>query len=450
MRTALTIIHFLMILLFTAGSYGADNTTFVTPPWRHCLGIHKVGQFYLDILSGYSEKFDDPQGLFCIKLDCNDDTGSDKDDDELTVFGLNSGNHNLIFNSGMTSICIMDGSGEGLAGFDRPLDVTGSREGDVFVADTGNDRILHFLYQKDRLNRIGDIALTDGDPLSSPSSISLSGGLLFIADTGNDRIAVIEDNGKPVSMMRPEFRGMKLWGPTAVEAVSKGDDWVYYNDFFVAVVDSLGNRLWKISTDGEPVEVAKYSSLGRKGRFGHVAIDYFGNIYVTDTKECVIHKFSRHLEYITAIGGIGYNGIELDEPRGISIYRRFGQIFVSERSGAQYFWIGTDILRLCAENLVFDHDNNILIIDISFLLTEHSYISMYLEREGEKKSYTLFEDIIIPGGEFARTVKVPCLEDMELANCKIRLTVVAKPTYSSGEFLEVRRISQLIAPLSSR
>ena len=156
------------------------------------------------------------------------------------------------------------------------------------------------------------------------------------------------------------------------------------------------------------------------------------------------------MEYITAIGGTGYNGIELEEPRGISIYRRFGQIFVSEREGAQYFWIGTDILRLRAETPVLDHDNNLLIIDISFLLTEHSYISMYLEKEGEKKSYTLFEDIIIPGGKFARTVKVPCLEDMELANCKIRLTVVAKPTYSSGEFLEVRRTSQLIAPLSSR
>jgi hypothetical protein len=40
--------------------------------------------------------------------------------------------------------------------------------------------------------------------------------------------------------------------------------------------------------------------------------------------------------------GPGDPAFALEEPRGIAIWRRFGQVFVAERQGAQYFFLGTD------------------------------------------------------------------------------------------------------------
>ncbi len=80
-----------LALISLASGAERGGTTLVTPPWTHCLGLHKVTQFHLDIYSGYREKFIDPEGLFCVKLVGKDKPDTPRDDDELTVYGLNSG-----------------------------------------------------------------------------------------------------------------------------------------------------------------------------------------------------------------------------------------------------------------------------------------------------------------------------------------------------------------------
>lgn len=440
---------FLSLILLPLVVMGEAGSSLVVPPWSHCLGLHKVRQFHLDIFSGYRHTFNDPQGLFCTKLRVKDDPASATDDDELSVFGLNSGAHELIYNKSLTSIGIIGGLGTVDRRFNRPQSLTGDDEGNIFVADTGNDRIVHLAYRDDDLAPVGTFRGEQAGSFIAPSGISLSGALLYVADTGNDRIVVLTMEGEVVEIYKPHLGNSRLKRPCSIAVVSEGDPWLYYRDYFCAVVDSSGRRLWKIDHFGNAVAVVTYADLGRDGAFNHIAIDYYGNIYATDSANNVIHKFDRHLNYIVAVGERERGDSQFDEPRGIALYRRFGQVFISERAGAQYYWIGTDILRFTAAALNIDPERGRLSVEFSFLLTEHSNVSIHLEDEAGNNSVPFLEDHLLPCGRFERRLETSHKDVMALAKCTFRLVAVAKPTYSSGAFLSVRRETPFLTPTVS-
>jgi hypothetical protein len=239
-----------IVLLPLASGGEKGGTTLITPPWNHCLGLHKVTQFHLDLYSGYSAKFSDPQGLFCTKLVSKDDESTDRDDDELTVFGLDPGEHRLIYNKGLTSIGIIGGEGIESLRFRSPVSITGDEKGNIYVADTGNDRIVHLRYlENDDLVPAGEFRGPENDALDRPTGVSISGGRIYVADSGNNRIAVFDTEGRMQASLVPITEEERLVRPSAVAAVTEGDDWLYYRDYYVVVVDSLGQRIWKLSPE---------------------------------------------------------------------------------------------------------------------------------------------------------------------------------------------------------
>ena len=80
-----------------------------------------------------------------------------------------------------------------------------------------------------------------------------------------------------------------------------------------------------------------------RSRFTYLAVDYCDNLYVTDPVSHAVHKFDRNLTYLTTFGGPGTGDAQFLSPRGIAIYRRFGQTFIVEKDGAQYYWVGADL-----------------------------------------------------------------------------------------------------------
>jgi hypothetical protein len=439
-------------LVLASLSIGADRggTTLVTPPWTHCLGLHQVTQFHLDVYSGYREKFIEPEGLFCVKLASKDRPDTRRDDDELTVYGVNSGAGDVIYNESLVSIGIVGSPGAGPLQFMNPRAVTGDAEGNLYVADTGNNRIAHLRYVDDDLVWIKEIRSRDPRGLRSPSGVCLSGGKLYVADTENDRIVVFAPDGSLSETFGAELGEAALVRPFAIAAVTQGDDYLYYGDRFIVVTDSLGARVWMLSPNGRALRIVRRSEIGGTGSFEHVSIDYYGNVYVSDRRANVIHKFDRHLTYLVAVGGTESGDVpRFDEPRGIAINRRFGQIFVAERAGAQYFWIGADVFRFSAENLVIDPVRRRCSIDISFLLTECASISLVLKDADGNDRFTIIPFYLLPPGRFSKRIEVDCPAAASLANCELKLVMSATPTYSSRDFLVVKRESRPLVPLIS-
>src|SRR5262245_23639921 len=152
----------------------APGTTLVYPPWSHCYGMHRVNQTHLTLRAGFRYKFTNPQGMAACKLAAEDDSTTRRDDDELTVFGVNSGQHMLIFNTSLTAIAFYGREGDGVGQFQLPVGVAAQRDGHVVVADTGNDRLHILRYADDALHHErfvqGSFA---GRPLRRPQGVAL-------------------------------------------------------------------------------------------------------------------------------------------------------------------------------------------------------------------------------------------------------------------------------------
>jgi hypothetical protein len=152
----------------------------------------------------------------------------------------------------------------------------------------------------------------------------------------------------------------------------------------VYVVDLGGGRLQKFSLDGQFLGQAVASDLGRQEvGFDSLALDYFNNVWVTDRKLNQIHKFDTHLQWITSWGHAGSVDGALEDPRGIGIYRHYGQMVVLERESAQYLWIGADI-----EDIRFSHKEELASggrLRIDYKLTERAWVDTWIEDQGRAR-----------------------------------------------------------------
>ena len=68
---------------------------------------------------------------------------------------------------------------------------------------------------------------------------------------------------------------------------------------------------------------------------------------------------------------------EFNYPKGITIYRQFGMVFISEKSGAQYYWVGTDI----KDARIIKNNSGYI---VKYTLTEPAFVSYFLEDEKGK------------------------------------------------------------------
>lgn len=428
-------------LVFACGAPPAaadPGTTLVYPPWSHCYGLHRVNQSHLTLRAGFKYKFIDPQGMAALKLAAEDDPSTTRDDDELTVFGVNSGQHLLIFNTSITSIAFYGKEGDGVGEFRRPHGIAADRDGRVFVADTGNDRLHVLQYANDRLHHVRFIAgVFDGMPLRGPTGVALEEGEVYVCDPENRRVLVFDLEGTWRRTLRPMRDGRPLLENPFAVAVIRDQDLNFFGEDFVVVTDSSWQRLWKLDRLGTPFAVRRVSEVAHDGgEFYYTAIDYHANIYCTDRRGRV-HKFDRNLRYLLSIGKSGTGDLEFDAPRGIGLYRRFGQMFVAERQGAQYLWIGTDVFTPSIVD-VQSVGGGMWTGTARFFLTEYASVSLDLVDVAGR--------VVAPVQSAAWTIPGAVERRLQWRRAEsltgLRLRVRAVPTYSARKVLAVEKFSQ--------
>jgi len=166
-----------------------------------------------------------------------------------------------------------------------PRAVVCDAEGNLWVADTGNKRIVKFDPQGVVLGAVGGAGTADGR-LSEPVGIALDGmGNLYVADTWNQRVQVFA----PDLMWVESWPVYSWWGQSVVNkpylAVDASGN--------VFLTDPEGYRVLKFSNDGE--------LLSSWGQFGvddssmnlptGIAIDAQSRIYVADSEN---HRVLRY------------------------------------------------------------------------------------------------------------------------------------------------------------
>jgi DNA-binding beta-propeller fold protein YncE len=323
-----------------------EETTLVYPPRSHALG-HRATSTHLRIFLGSDSEFDAPKGIACTKLENWDDPGNAADDDELFLVLVNSGRKEILYNNSMITVAKAQNGGE--LQLSEASDVAVDTRGNVYVADTGLARVTKLtLDEKNRLAFAGHITGEQAErgKLLEPVGLCVShDGKVYVADRGKNSILCFDPQGKLLDAIEGGTTGEKgLFKPIDVDVMSANDPWNFFKLGGLYVIDMDGRRIQSLSMNGERQAVFYSQDLPAAGSHFHsLALDYHCQVYVTDPANHCIHKFDRNLRHLATFGKRGTGDREFQSPTGIAIWKRFGQLFVADATGAQYFWIGTDI-----------------------------------------------------------------------------------------------------------
>lgn len=386
-RIALSPALFLSLSLLFSDKY--DPTTLVFPSFLHTLGVRKATKTHLYLFVGNRVQVNDPQGIAAVRLQSWEDPTRTQDDDEITVYGVNSGQSVVIYNTSMNSIGVYGLYEKGEQALKAPMGIAAHGDGEVYLADTGNDRVVHFFNPKRELQFVRAIGRRGQAPgeFVAPQGVTLSASkLLFVADTENNRVQMFRDDILEKVWGGAGTNPGQLRRPSGIAATDSTEYWSYYKDNFVVVVDLDGKRLQKFSLDGRYLSGKRVEEFANQSaQLNYCAIDYYSNIYVSDLANHCIHKFDRQLNYLCRYGRRGDGDKEFIEPRGIAIYKRFGQVLIAEKEAAQYYWVGTDIFDLRAGRHLSTafgdrHGTPPLmgrpLLQVDYFLTEPSYVTL--------------------------------------------------------------------------
>ena len=375
---------------------------------------------------GIKTFFDDPQGLAVVRLLSWDNQKISGDDDEVTVYGVNSGKGQIIFNTSMYGLDLWGEKGSGVSQLLYPKGIAANDKGYVFIADSGNNRIVKLFNPKSKLEWKCSFngASSQDHGLVGPSRIAIDEHMLVYAnDKSSKRIVVFDSNGILQKMISPGF----VSTPTALAIADGNSTWSNYRDeYALFCADKDGTIIWKINKNGDVVAKTVLPE-GYSASYG--ATDYYHNYYVTDlNKHCII-KLDHNLKILDIFGSYGSGKNQFFEPRGIAIYKRFGQTFIAEKKGAQYYWVGTCI-KSCS--ITRTTQNKFI---LSLTATEHSFISLYTLNHED--TVLCLNRVRISAGQ--SSIELPDLKNDLSSNSSFTLT--AEATYSS---LTYRKWSYLI------
>ncbi|MEK7830600.1 MAG: VCBS domain-containing protein, partial [Acidobacteriota bacterium] len=215
-----------------------------------------------------------------------------------------------------------DGGSALAATFNRPSAVVADTNGNIFVADTGNNRIRKI----DTNGNISTLAGLSSPSLNGPSSVAVFGATVYFADPGNHVIRQVPVAGGTVTILAGTagllgFTGdnglatsARLNRPSGVAVNADGD---------VFIADTNNHRIRRVS--GGIIGVAVTQGIPRSGFEGDggsattarlnspsaVAVDSGGNLYILDKGNNRIRRVVAATNIINTVignGEIGFGG----------------------------------------------------------------------------------------------------------------------------------------------
>lgn len=390
MQKAYRLVSIIIMALF----FQVSGNSLVFPPYGHSHGIRKATQGHLFLFLPFA-RFVDPQGLATAKMTARDKPATEQDDDEVVVYGVNSGRHQLIYNTSMWGLATYGKKGRGKNKFMFPKGIACDPQGNVYVVDAGNNRIVHLFNPQKKVMWVKAFSGKNGNEtgLKDPMQVSLdAAGLIYVTDTGNRRIAVFDTSGNVIQKIEPADSLSFTDGPTTIAVADGSFRWSYFkSERVIFCADKNGKRLWKIDFSGKILKTVPVPQ-GYRAFYG--AVDYYHNFYITDKEKHCILKFDHNLELLDVFGSHGKEDNQFIEPRGIAIWKRYGQTFVAEKTGAQYFWVGTGL-----KQVGFWEEENTDTFFIKTDVSEYSYMSL-LYVKGTDTAAIQSKRFIMPGERF--------------------------------------------------
>jgi DNA-binding beta-propeller fold protein YncE len=206
----------------------------------------------------------------------------------------------------------------------------------VYVADEINNRIEAFFFAGGAFS-IGSLGSGVGQ-LHVPAAVAIHGadnstGVLYVADSNNNRIEVFEGNGTHLNQWGSAGTGNGNFNSPVALAINSAGTTVYVLD--------KGNTLIQVFTSAGTF-VTQWGSVGTgNGQFNFavtfpqgLAVDASGNVFVTDTGNNRIQKFSATGTYLTQFGTSGSGNGQMSNPSGVAV-DSLGDVYVADAGNSR-------------------------------------------------------------------------------------------------------------------
>ncbi len=201
-----------------------------------------------------------------------------------------------------------EGSGNGE--FKSPKGLAFDPSGNLWVVDSGNNRVQKFNSKGEYVFQCGEKGSGEGQ-FNSPAGITFSGSNFFIVDSGNSRVQKFNSSCKFLAEFGKEGSGDgEFKSPTAVVVESA-----------IWVTDTGNNRVQKFNS----ISLKYASKFGKegtgKGEFKNptgITSDFQGRLWVVDSGNDRAQKFDLGGECQDEIGEGGSGAGQLSNPTGIA------------------------------------------------------------------------------------------------------------------------------------
>jgi sugar lactone lactonase YvrE len=242
----------------------------------------------------------------------------------------------------------------------EPQGLTLDTRGNIWVADTGHNRVMEISAAGKPMLSIGKHGKGPGQ-MDAPEGLAIDGsGNLYVGDFNNRRLQKLSPNGKQLAQWNnsdPQFgcqcKDAAIHGH-AVYVVDSGSVDLYRLSTALKVTKTLdtGNssvegvavdvkgNLWVV-TDGPRVEelspvgkiLTRWGKKGKQtGQFDTpeaIALDHSGNVYIADAGNNRVQKFSARGKTLAVYGQSGSALAMSSNPEGVAVDTH-GNVFVAD------------------------------------------------------------------------------------------------------------------------
>jgi RHS repeat-associated protein len=192
-------------------------------------------------------------------------------------------------------LAAIGGSAEGQTPLKDPTDVAIAGDGNIWVVDQSNNRVVVYTEGGKYVREIGGLG-SSGGKLSKPSGIAIdSYGTVSVTDTANNRVAQFNASGAFVQVLGSDVNKTKV--EAGATALQKGRCTAASGDVCQAGTAGTGNGQMS-----EPVGIT--TNTGR-------------HIYVVERANNRVEAFAPEGELLAKIGGPGSGDGQLKEPTAI-------------------------------------------------------------------------------------------------------------------------------------